>query len=70
MINFNVQLNNVNEIKTLNEIVKETFSIKSPVVDISFFYQEGDDTQKTKEFKDNEVKLSYTEQPTQSYTPL
>jgi len=61
MLNFNVQLNNTNETKTLNEIIEETFAVKKPMIDVSFFYKEKNDYQKNKEEIDTEVKIPNTE---------
>jgi len=58
MINFNVQLNSdVNEIKTLHEIVEEAFSTKKPVVDVSFFYNEKHDSPRPRDVREDKVKL-------------
>ena len=48
MGNFDLQ-NNKEEIKTLDELVKETFSAKKPIIDLSFFYDE----KKEQENRDN-----------------
>lgn len=59
MLNFDFQLNNAGDDKTLTQIVEETFTIKKPVIDLSFFYTdkkditviETDDTNRTKPVK-------------------
>ena len=38
--NFDFQLNNMDQHKTLNEMVEEAFSVKKQVVDLSFFYDD------------------------------
>ena len=43
MLNFDFQLNNLGENKTLTQIVEETFTVKKPVVDLSFFYTDKKD---------------------------
>jgi hypothetical protein len=65
MFDFNVQLNTVNENKTLNEAIEEVFSVNKPTMDLSFFYNEKKDIQKIKEdktkpptFTRNKFKLS------------
>lgn len=57
MFDFNVQLNTMNENKTLNEAIEEVFSVNKPNIDLSFFYNERNDSNKTKDIKENKVKL-------------
>lgn len=38
--NFDFQLNNMDQHKTLNEMVEEAFSVKKQVIDLSFFYDD------------------------------
>ena len=47
--NFDFQLNNMDQHKTLNEIVEEAFSVKKQVVDLSFFYDEKSNKNDTPE---------------------
>ncbi len=65
MFDFNVQLNTVNQNKTLNEAIEEVFSVNKPTMDLSFFYNEKKDIPKIKEdkvkpptFTRNKFKLS------------
>lgn len=57
MDNFTIQLNNNDKIKTLNEIVEETFNVKKPVIDVSFFYNEKSDFSETKNNKTKDLKI-------------
>jgi hypothetical protein len=44
MPNYKIQFNNSNngdDAKSISELVKESFKEKQPVVDLSFFYEEG-----------------------------
>lgn len=58
MLNFNVQLNNIqrNEVKTVNEIVEEAFSVKKPIVDVSFFYRDKEKTDYPNHHINKEIK--------------
>lgn len=55
MISYNFQLNNTNETKTLNEMIEETFSIKKPIIDVSFFYNEKNDLKKIDNTRNTEL---------------
>ena len=43
MLNFDFQLNSADKNKSLTQIVEETFTVKKPVVDLSFFYNDKKD---------------------------
>jgi hypothetical protein len=55
---FDFQINNVDQHKTLNQIVEEAFSVKKQVVDLSFFYEE-----KPKDIETPEVNKVETQIP-------
>lgn len=46
MINYNFQLNNSYNTKTLNEMIEENFSNKKEGLDVSFFYNEKENNEK------------------------
>lgn len=48
MNNFILQQNIANEVKTINQIVEEVFSVKKSNIDVSFFYTESAEQTKTK----------------------
>lgn len=57
MNNFILQQNIANEVKTINEIVEEVFSVKKSSIDVSFFYNEKIELTKNKEVNNNSWRL-------------
>ena len=58
MNNFNIQLNDNTEIKTINELVRDSFNTKNSIVDLSFFYEEKKEPEEIKNIKDIRNKFS------------
>ena len=57
VLNFDSQLNNPNETKTLNEVVEDVFTVKKSVVDLAFFYEEKKDISIVETRDDKNIKL-------------